>query len=144
MKIKNVCFGTVMILGGGLFILSIVPQPGHNVSNTTFSYAEIVNNWVGFKNAANKCWVEENRWIINCTEAIKLIPKSDSAKENYFMTIDGNIIGVNYHSKVVVLQTPIIKDKQLVWHCATNVSDKSAKACNGKLTDYIISNNLEK
>lgn len=114
-------------------VSAVVAWVMRNTSNTTpkekYSFMMMTQALSTARDAANACWAEKRKTVIDCNEVKAHMPKPSSLDVSYFVSNEGQLIGIDYAAHVVVILTASVADGSLTWQCSGAPADSITRSC---------------
>jgi hypothetical protein len=107
----------VVIIFVAIMVLELILYlQWHTLSAEKNTGLTMIQHLSEVKNMTANCWAREKALDINCNERIKPLLKTEGSR-SYFMK-SGELIGIDFENKVVVILSLNKEENDLRWRCA--------------------------
>ena len=124
-------FATTLL--AAVVVSGVVAWMMRNTSNTIpkekYSFMVMTQALSTARDAANACWAEKRKAVIECNAVKTHMPKPSSLDVSYFVSNEGQLIGIDYAAHVVVILTASVVDGSLTWQCSGAPADSITRSC---------------
>ncbi len=128
---RNTKFATTLLVAGvvSAAVAWMMRDASDTIPKEKYSFLMMTQALSTAKDAANACWTEKRVAVIDCNEVKARMPKPSSPDVNYFVSNEGQLIGIDYAARVVVVLTASVVGGSLTWQCSGAPADSLARSC---------------